>query len=336
MAIAFVAAATAFSRIGSGTTWTWNKPAGVSAGHLMIASVQFDANGSQRTVTLPSGWTLIRNAYDGGSGTTYEAQQVTAYRFVESGDPSSWGGTLSGSVLLTAANVVAYSGVQSVGASGASSNTSSTSLASPSVATGSVSGPRRVVCGAYVSTTTNYTIASNETTRRTLFAADDTGSSGATQAAIWDSNTTTVSINTTTSRTISRSAVWAIGVVTILMLTPSSGTPASGTLGGTLGAVEAVAEGEVHDDATLAASLSPVTFAGSGEGQPIPPDAVLAASLPPVQASVSGGTEVTGVMAAAVLPSLSFEGETRVFGVRVITVEAEDRTIRVESRAVAD
>jgi hypothetical protein len=331
MAITFVAAGTAFSRIGSGTTFTWNKPAGVAAGDMLVASVQFEANSSQRTVTLPSGWTLVKNVFNQADGRNL--QLTVAYRIAASGDGSSWGGTISANVLLTAASVSAYRGVQSVGASGTSTADVDTSYSTATV-NNSAANSWRVVCASYLSGTTSYTISSNEATRRILFAADDSGSTGACQAAIWDSNASVSTGNT--SRTVSRSGNWSTSCSVILLLSPSLGTPASGVWASTLAKVSASASGDVHDDATVSASIPKVVALADGYGQPIAASGTLGASLAPVSASVDVSMAASGTLDTILPIGVNILTETRVFGVRVVNVEADDRTIVVESRGVAD
>ena len=329
MAISFVAAGTAFSRIGSGTSFTLNAPAGVTNGDRMIAMVACFANGSQKTVTLPSGWTLVKDVY---YNNTDQIQLTVMTRQYATGDPASWSGSYSSSVLLCTADVAAYRNVQALGASGTATAAAVTSFSTATI-NNTTANSWRVVCGAYVSLTTNYTINSNETTRRALFAADDSGGSGATQAAIWDSDTTSVATGNT-SRTVSRSASWSVAASVILMLQPTTGTPASGTFAQPLGGVTMAAAGTVVDNATLAMPLSGVSMDFPGYGQPPVASGTLAQPLSPVVMDLAGATEPRGTLDMAILPNVEFSTETRVFGNRVITVEADDRTIVVPSRGV--
>ncbi len=331
MAISFVAAGTAFGRITSGTGFTFNKPSGVVADDLMIASVQFETNGSTRTVTLPSGWTQIKSVTH--SDDDRMIQLVTAYRVAGGSEPSSWNGTISASVPLTACATTAYRGVQAVGLSGTSSTGVDTSYGTATL-NNTVSNSWRVVCAAYLSGTTSYTISSNETTRRTLSAADDSGNTGACQSAIWDSAGTISTGNT--SRTVSRSASWSCSASTILLLSPTTGTPATGPWASTLGKVAASASGEVANNGTMAATTPKVSSLADGFGQPPVGSGTMTSATPSVSASVSGAMDVSGSLSVVALPLVSIAAETRAFGVRVINVEADDRTIRVESRGVAD
>jgi hypothetical protein len=299
---------------------------------MMIGTVIWDAGGSQRTYTLPTGWTLIKDVYiNNGSGITF--QMVVAYKTIASGDGSSYAGTISASTATAAACVSAYSGVQGIGTSNSGTAGVATSVSTGS-ATSAVANSWRVTAGGYSSGSASYTISSNEVSRRSTFTADDSGDTGALQGSLWDSNATVAA--SSFSRTVSRSANWSAGLAAIFYITPVTGTPATGTFENTLAHVTSDAAGEVHDDATVAASLPAVVASLAGYGQPPVVTSDMAAALAPVVAAFEGGTVVSGTLAAGITVSADAEGETRAFGVRVIVVDADDRTIVVESRGVAD
>lgn len=327
MTIAFVAAGTTYSNTASGTSFTLNKPAGVATGDTMVAAVACWANGSQKTITA-TGWTVRQTAYR--DAVDDQIQLTVLTRVVEAGDPASWTATASGSVFLRTAGVAAYSGVQSIGTSGQTNQASGTSLATATV-NNTVDQSWRVHVGACFAGSLSVNIASNETSRRYIVAADN---SGAIQQALWDSNTGIATGNT--SRTLSRSSAWECAGNVILMLNNVAGTPASGTWASTLGGIDANGDGEVHDDATVSASLGAVAAAMSGYGQPPVVTGPIASSLGAVAVQATGGTVVSGSLAGSIGVQAEAVGETRAFGVRVIVVERDDRTIRVESRAVAD
>lgn len=331
MAISFVAAASTFSNIGSINSFNVPKPSGTADGDLMVAAVCFDSGGSLRTITL-SGWTLVKSARGAADGR--ESQVSVFTRTFVTGDPTSWNGTISSNVTLVTTATSTYRGVQAVGASGTSASGVATSYSTATI-NNTVANSWRIVVAAYDSATTNYDISSNETTRRILFAADDTGDTGATQASIWDSDTTTVSTGNT-SRTVSRSASWSVSSSVILLLQPSTGTPATGTFNSSLSQVSMATDVNVHDDATMAMSLGSVSIASDGYGQPPVGTGTFAMQLGGISQDFSAGTLVSGVMDALVLPQVDIQAETRVFGVRVIPVEADDRTIRVPSRGLDD
>ena len=328
MPIAYVGAATPFSATGLGTTFTLNAPAGVAPGQRLYATVACWANGSQKTITA-TGWTVLNTAYR-AVGSDY-IQVTVLTRYTEAGDPSSWTATASGSVALRTAGVVAYSGVQETGPRVAATLGNGSSFSTGNV-TNATAGSWRLVCGAYFSGSASYDISSNEVSRRWIQAADN---SGAVQAASWDSNGTTVAVGTQ-SRTVSRSANWTCAGAVLILLTPSAGTPASGDLAGTLEHVEGAAEGEVHADATLAGTVANPTAAWSGYGQPPVVTGSFTGALAATTSSLAGHSDVRGTLAGTITPTAEIVAETRVFGVRVVNVEADDRTIKVESRAVAD
>jgi hypothetical protein len=327
MAVSFVAAGTTYSATGGGTSFTLNAPAGVAAGDRMYALVACWANGSQKTISA-TGWTVLNTAYrDAGSD---EIQLTVLHRLYQTGDPSSWTATASGTVYLRVAAVAAYRGVFQTGPRGTSSVTGGSSLATATV-NNAAANSWRVVFGAYFSGSASYNISSNEVARRALVDADN---SGAVQAAIWDSNAGIATGNT--SRTVSRSAAWTAAASVIMTIEPSPGTPASGDLSASVPRLSSAGAGKVHNDAELDAELPSLGFAGDGFGQPPAVDGDVVASLQALSAAGEGGVPVTGTMSATITPSAAVVGETRFFGIRTIVVERDNRTIRVESRAVAD
>lgn len=327
MAISFVAAGTTFSATGGSTSLTLNKPAGVADGDILVAVVAFWANGAQKTVSA-SGWTVRQTAYRDVSSDQIQITVLT--RPALAADPSTWAVTVSGTVYLRVAAVSCYRGVQTIGNSGQTNAASATSLATATV-NNTIANSWRITCGAYFAGSLSYTISSNEITRRFLVDSDNSGS---VQAALWDSNGGIVTGNT--SRTVSRSSAWTCAGSVILILNEAAGTPASGTLASTLAPVSASVAGEEHNDGTMAASLSPVAAQMDGYGQPPTVSGTMSASLSPVAASIDAANAAVGSLGAIVNIEASLVGETRVFGVRVINVDAEDRTIKVESRGVAD
>lgn len=331
MAIAFVASGTAFTATASGTTFTLNKPAGVATGNIMLAVVAFCANGAQRTVPAPTGWTIVNTAYKDNGGAD-QIQVIVMSKMAAAADPATWTLTASASVTFRTASVTAYSGVQGVGASGIATAGTTTSFATASVAV-AVANSWRVVAGAYVSGSASYTISSNESVRRVLATAED---SGAVQAALWDSNGTAVAVGST-SRTVSRSANWAAAAAVILILPPFTGTPASGVMANTLTGVHVDAAGEIHDNAIADIDLGGVTVAFTGAGQPIVGSGTFTVQLGGVGVALTGATVATGVMDTLLPIDFDFVGETRAFGIRVILVEFDkSRIIKVEPRAVED
>lgn len=329
MAISFVSAGATFTRTSSGTGFTINKPSGLAAGDLMLALVAFAGSATELSVTNPSGWTTVRVGYrDDGNDSV---QFVVLSRQATSSEPSSWAGSISSSNTRMLAGAVAYRGVQSILATGTSGSTLASSYSTVAL-NNTVSGARRVVMAAYVSSTDNYNLSSNETSNRFL-AVTGSDSPGA-QAACWDSNGA-VAVGST-SRTVSRSQVWSVSIACILLLEPAPLVSASGTFSLSLSSPTASAAATANDPATVAVSLGPVTQAFTGAGAPVAGSGTVGVQLSPVSMSAAGLLPVSGTMSAMVLPAIGFVGETRVFGVRVIVVDADNRTIAVPSRGVED
>lgn len=325
MPIAYEGAGTPYTATGLGTSFTLNKPSAAAAGMRLYATLACWANGSQKTISA-TGWTHLNTQYRAVGPDQLQVTVLT--RYVESGDPSSWSASASGNVALRVANVVAYSGVQETGprSGGTAGNGATCSTGS---VTNSTTGSWRLVCGAYFSGTANYEIESNEAQRRWMADADN---SGAVQAASWDSNTGVATGSH--SRQVSRDANWSIAAGIIILLTPSLGTPASGDWEGTLKKPVAAAVGEVHNDAVAEAELPGLSAALEGEGQPQEAEGGFTAGLRPVEAAAAGGVEPQGSFAGLLPLTVDMRGETRLKGVRVINVDADDRLIKVQSRAV--
>lgn len=177
-----------------------------------------------------------------------------------------------------------------------------------------------MVFGAYVSSTANYTIGSNELTQRKIDQAVNgpDGYTSAIQAGLWDSGGTIASGNT--SRNITRGAVWESAASWIAIMQPDD--PAvDGTLSATLSKPTMTASGSIGYDGTLAATL-PSMPAVSMSGISTPPEGPLDVLVLPV-VSMSGATAASGSLVVLAGPTVTLNGETRFFGVRVVTPERE-------------
>lgn len=80
-------------------------PSGVQAGDLLLAQVSINSN---RTVTAPSGWTLIERRQHDPSSTSYGFSQLY-YRIASASEPASYTWNLSG-IAYVAAAIAAYRG----------------------------------------------------------------------------------------------------------------------------------------------------------------------------------------------------------------------------------
>ncbi len=334
MAISYVGVSTAWTSTASSTSFTINKPAGTLAdGDLMIAVLSWSTGSSTNdlTVTAPSGWTKQDEAYNGGDGFDHQIAVMT--RTYVSGDPSTWSGTLSGSsAKVKVSGTVAYRGVQNILAKGTSSTAYPNTSYSTATVNNTQTGSWRFVAAGYESSSLTYSMNTNEVQSRLL--AGDVNVGDAVQLRMADSNGTIGTGNT--SRTISRSGAFDASCSWIGILQASTGTPVTGDLADTLPSLTTAADGAVTINGTASATTPSVSAAASGYGQPPVVTGTADATLPSLSASGAGHTDVRGSMVASVLPLVDFQAETRQFGVRVILVEADDRTIRVESRGVAD
>lgn len=336
MAVSYVGAGTPYTTTsGGGTSFTLNKPSGAAEGDLLVACVAFWTAATERTVSC-SGWTVRQTTYK-GLGTSDGFQVALLTRTVGSSDPSSWTASASSTVYLRCANVVAYSGVQTLGQSAKGTAGAAGSVSAGST-TNDTAGAWRVVLGGYFDgADASPNVSSNETTRRTIFASEDPAG-GACQAAIWDSDTAEVPVGSAVAKTVSRSSNWALAGAATLLIEPSAGTPATGGFTVSCSKVSFEAGvGDVHDDGDLDVQLGSATMDFGGLGQPIPAEGDVDVQLPSVGLDFGGNTDVRGSMSLTFLPTVSFVGETRFFGIRVIEVEFdESRIIEVQSRAVDD
>jgi hypothetical protein len=336
MAISYVGVSTAWTSTASSTSFTINKPAGtLQDGDFMIAVLSWTTGSSTTdlTVTAPAGWTKQDEAYNGGDGFDHQIAVMT--RTYATGDPSSWSGTLSGSsAKVKVSGTVAYRGVQNILAKGTSSAAYPTTSYSTATVNNTQSGSWRFVAAGYESGSLTYSMNTNEVQSRLLAGDTNSGSGDNVQLRIADSNGAISTGNT--SRTVSRSAVFDASCSWIGILREATGTPATGAFAVTPSMLTVAAGGEVVNNGTMAATLSAPTVAADGYGQPPVVTGTSDVTLSPAEVSLAGVTDVRGSLDAMVLPLVSFNGETRVVGVRVINVDAEDRVIRVDSRAVAD
>ncbi|USC17043.1 hypothetical protein [Rhodococcus sp. 11-3] len=105
--IAWRAAGTAFQSGTSGSDFTLNKPAGVVSGDLMLAFLT--CNEYDRTLTVPSGWTLA-DTVKVDDGSTEDVTMFVLKRTAGGSEPATWSATLSSACGRRTAVVVAYSG----------------------------------------------------------------------------------------------------------------------------------------------------------------------------------------------------------------------------------
>ncbi len=87
-------------------------PAGTAAGHVMIATVAVRPSAS--AITVPAGWTLVRETVQGGGATL----RMATYRRTATGaEPSHYSWTFSGTHTGAAGGIASFSGVDTLSAS---------------------------------------------------------------------------------------------------------------------------------------------------------------------------------------------------------------------------
>lgn len=318
MAISFVGVASLATRNTNGS-FTLSKPSGVTSGDFMIAVVANwpGLGGEEMTVTPPVGWTTSDGGYQYASnGTT---RMVVMVRTAGASEPSSWNGSYSGTEDVEVTIVAAYRGATGIVESEVDVRGSATSYS-----VGSVSNPSasnwRVTVGAYVAGSKSYAIQSNESSLRKRDGFYSSSVERAVEAGIWDSNGT-VSTGSH-SRTISRSSTWSSSVAWIGILGANT-TTLTASLSAEVPLPTMSAAGSLGYAAVVDVdmpSMPTVTMAGIAS----PPAGPLDVLVVPV-VTVAAAHHASGVFAVLVVPVVDVEGETRKFGIRVVTPEAESR-----------
>jgi hypothetical protein len=199
-----------------------------------------------------------------------------------------------------------------------------------SYSVGPVSNPsatnHRILIAAYGSSSNNYTITSNEV-RYVAFGTVDPGT--AIEAAMWDSNGTVSTGNH--SRTVSRGAIWGTSAGWIGILSASAGEDIEGDLVAALPSLSASMAGSLGYDASMAVTLPLPTMTASGIASP--PEGPLDVLVLP-EVSVEAAHHAAGTLDVLAGPIVQIAGETRRFGIRVVTPESESRVIRPRLGAV--
>lgn len=318
--ISFVGSASSTSPSGdtSNTSFSIIKPSGVVSGDFMVAMLSFfgGSSTSERTITAPSGWSKVGEEYVTASG--YPHQICVMTRTAGSSEPGSWSGSISTNAYGTVTLSVAYRNVIGIAASGVSSTGYDTSYSTATV-NNAVSSNWRLTMGGYTSSSLNYEIDSNEVVERVINGR--TTSNQDVQAGAWDSGGTIATGNT--SRTVSRGANWASSCAWIGILDANDVT-VTGDASMSLKLPVVANSAELSFDGSLAADLPlPVV---SAAGIASPPEGTLGATITPTM-SVVAAHQASGTLAVSLGITMGFVGETRQFGVRVVTPEAEYRVI---------
>ena len=319
----------------NGTSVSATKPTGVVAGDLLLAS--FTQN--NQTVTAPSGWTQLFNqaASTGNSWATgvwwkvAGASEAASYAFsVGSAAP----------LVLT---ISAWSNVDGAPMD-AQAHAASAGVAEPHTgpAATAVTANGRVLYLRAVRFA-GTTAPTFSTTSGSVAELADVGvfSGGSVcYAQAWYADTADfTAAGSKAGLAVSCSQAESDNVEATITV-KSSTVPASGSFSSTLPKVgQTDFEVGTHFDAAVSATLPhPLVTAAVGLGQPIPASGSLACSLPKLGPTAIAGAEVSfGAIASSIVIGVDVETETRVFGIRVITVDFDDsRTITVPSRSDDD
>lgn len=319
----------------NGTSVTASKPSGVVAGDLLLAVF----TNNNQTVTRPSGWNQL--FYANASGSTGNSWSTGVYwKLAGSSEPTSYAFKVPSAAPLVL-TLSAWSNVDPVTPIG-------TDFAS-SISGGHAephTGPSRTVAAAngrllyvravrYAGSTVPTFSASGvtELVDKGVFSGGSVCYANVQYAATSDYSGagSKPGLAVTCSQAESDNCEATIAL-------KSKATPASGSFAARLPSLGAADfEAGTHFDATVAASLPKARASLAGLGQPIANSGSIAGTLGSVAASVTAAEAARGTLQASVLPRLMLSTETRVFGVRVITVEEDtSRRVEIPSRGVED
>lgn len=318
----------------SDTSVAANKPAGVVSGDLLLAVF----TNNNQTVSRPSGWTQL--FYTPASTGNVWATGVY-YKVAGASEPTSYTFSVPSAAPLVL-SITAWSGVD---------NTTPIGTQFADIANGSVSephaGPSKTVTITdgrliYVravrfvgSTVPTFSTAAGGVTELVDVGIFSGGSVSYANCQYAD-NADFATSGSKAGLAISCSQAESDNLEATIAL-KSAATPVSGDLDVSLPAVSSDLAGGPHFDADLDVSLPAVSVETAGFGQPAPSSGSFALTLPAVSSGLAGATDAIGAMSVSVLPTVTVQAETRVFGVRVIAIEPDDsRRIIVPSRGLDD
>lgn len=105
LSISYVGKGTAWTTTSNATSFTINRPSGVVSGDLMLAGLLV-SDSVAPTVTAPAGWTVVQQFTS--SDSFANARMAVLKRTAGSSEPTSWSGTLSGTVKPVVVESLAY------------------------------------------------------------------------------------------------------------------------------------------------------------------------------------------------------------------------------------
>lgn len=343
MAISFVAAADndTGGNSASVTSLDLDVPVGTTANDVMVMFVSvLPSSSAQRTFTAPSGWTLQRTMHETANDGTMLLSACIMIK-VAGTEPASYTVNFSGACDIAWGGISTYRGatgrfvVENYGA-----DTNQTSPVTSSTINNTQSTGWRLTAGtASAGSANTYATSSSEVTQRWggVSWVVEWLNIDALAAKFYDSNGAVATGNT--SRNFQHGGggqAWYAGLCWVGILEEGSANPTTGTMSMTLRAPTVSIDGNEHNDATTSMTLAPVTQSFAGNGAPIAVTGTVTEPLAPATMDMAGSSPVSGVMDMVLPITFDFVAETRFHGIRVITVDADDRTIKVESRGVDD
>lgn len=275
-----------------------NKPAGVTTGDLLIASVQnWDDTSRTSAINVPAGWTAVVSSLPAES---YQPNIVQAvfYKFVTAGDPSSWTWTVSNSSSSNwmSGGISAYRGVDTTTPFDVPAATNMYHYGVDSGSAYQWIGIHTVTNGAMV------VALSSDTGAQPSSITDPTGFTRryvAGNVAAWDKvQTNAGAVSVSSNNTMNQyDSMWTSAIV---VLRPKGGTPSS-NLGGDIGYVSQSYK-DAGNGATSAVINKPAgvangnllianvqSYSGTSNAITITPPAGWSAAAGPVRSGKSGG-----------------------------------------------
>lgn len=332
MAISFVAKASTSSTTNN-STFVLPAPAGIAAGDLLVALVAVypGGGGAELTFTAPSGWTKVGDQFS-TSRPPFPTQIGIFTKVATGSEPATWSGSYNRSLAGPEVLIVsAYRGANGVLTTSTSQTGGGTALNTPTV-NNTLDGSWRLVVGAYAAGSLDAEINSNELVRRDRLGAI-TGGGDALRGILADSGAVVATGNT--SRNISASGSgWDSACSGIMIIKAANVDPSSGDFACQLPKLTSEVFAEAVADGPIDADLPLLQVAFEGEGVPQPSSGGFDCTTPALSAGLEGGSDIVGQIGTVLGVVAEFVGETVPFGIRVIAVEAENRTIEVPSRGV--
>jgi hypothetical protein len=300
----------------------------VATGDYLIAfvAVYLPAGAEQVTITPPAGWVTLSTVFVDGA---QPHQMNVMVRTVQSGDPTGWFASLNVFTSLQTTVTVAYRGATGVVSSNFRDAQQATTLITGSVTTSSIYS-WIVAAGSYEAANASWSLEAatsdgkhvDERIARSVTATLSTGEPIAIEITAFDSGTPPGA--GTHQYTVFRGAAWEAAAAWIGVLNASD-TSTSGTVSMSMPRPSVNFDCVFGTQGPLSATL-PFPTMEDWTGVASPPEGPLSALVVP-DMSLEGTQAVFGTMTCLITPVVASVGETRLFGSRVVIIEAEDRTV---------